>query len=171
MTEKLPTVYLRAIEPEDLDTLYEIENDISMWNVSDTSVPYSRYTLHEYVANSKNDIYSDRQVRMMVEDERHEVAGIVDLINFDPKHLRAEVGIVIKQQFRNKGYAQATIMKIKKYALDILHLHQLYACVSKNNPISIHTFEKSGFICSIELKEWLFDGKEYHNAFLMQLFL
>lgn len=171
MTENLPTVYLRAIEPEDLDTLYEIENDISMWNVSDTSVPYSRYTLHDYVANSKNDIYSDRQVRMMVEDEKHEVAGIVDLINFDPKHLRAEVGIVIKQHFRNKGYAQAAIMKIKKYALNILHLHQLYACVSKDNLISVYTFEKSGFTCSNELKDWLFDGKKYHNALLMQLFL
>ena len=59
MTRSLPVVRLRAIEPEDLDMLYGIENDTKLWNVSVTNVPYSRYTLYEYVANSKNDIYSD----------------------------------------------------------------------------------------------------------------
>ncbi len=171
MTDKLPLIYLRAIEPEDLDTLYSIENDTNVWNVSTTNVPYSRYVLYDYIANAKNDIYADRQVRMMIEDERHEVAGIVDIINFDPKNMRAEVGIVIKQKYRNKGYALATLKRINAYAKNILHLHQLYAYVNKDNDKSMSLFEKSGFIKSNELKDWLFDGKEYHNALLMQLFL
>lgn len=171
MTDKLPLVRLRAIEPEDLDVLYGIENDTRLWNVSVTNVPYSRYTLYDYIANSKNDIYIDRQVRLMVENEAHEVVGIVDLINFDPKHLRAEVGIVIKQGYRNKGYAKATITMIKEYSLNILHLHQLYACVDKGNIQSLALFEYCGFKCSNELKDWLFDGKNYRDAMLLQLFL
>ena len=63
-----PEIKLRAIEPEDLDLLYRIENDVRLWNVGNTNVPYSRYTLHEYVANATDDIYVDRQVRMMVEN-------------------------------------------------------------------------------------------------------
>ena len=63
-----PIVHLRAIEPEDLDLLYRIENDVKLWNVGTTNVPYSRYTLHDYVANASDDIYTDRQVRLMVED-------------------------------------------------------------------------------------------------------
>lgn len=171
MTRSLPVVRLRAIEPEDLDMLYGIENDTKLWNVSVTSVPYSRYTLYDYIANSKNDIYSDRQVRMMVENGGGEVVGIVDLINFDPKHLRAEIGIVIKREYRNQGYAQAAIGEICDYALNVLHLHQLYALVNRDNPHSLKLFEKTGFSVSSELKEWLFDGKNYHNAVLMQLFL
>ena len=111
MTDILPTIHLRAIEPEDLDVLYTIENDTKVWNVSTTNVPYSRYVLYDYVANAKNDIYADKQVRMMIEDEHHNVVGIVDIINFDPKNMRAEVGIVIKQDYRNKGYALATITR------------------------------------------------------------
>ena len=42
-------VHLRAIEPEDLDLLYRIENDVKLWNVGITNVPYSRYALHDYV--------------------------------------------------------------------------------------------------------------------------
>lgn len=171
MTRSLPVVRLRAIEPEDLDMLYGIENDTKLWNVSVTSVPYSRYTLYDYIANSKNDIYSDRQVRMMVENGGGEVVGIVDLINFDPKHLRAEIGIVIKREYRNQGYAQAAISEICDYALNVLHLHQLYALVNRDNPHSLKLFEKTGFSVSSELKDWLFDGKNYHNAVLMQLFL
>ena len=43
----LPAIRLRAIEPEDLDLLYQIENDSSLWDVGTTNVPYSRYTLHD----------------------------------------------------------------------------------------------------------------------------
>ena len=171
MTVTLPSVHLRAIEPEDLDMLYTIENDTSMWNVGTTSVPYSRYTLYEYIATSKNDIYTDRQVRMMIENDAHEVVGIVDLTNFEPKHMRAEIGIVIINKFRKQGLAQATIRKIKEYSLNVLHLHQLYAYVDKDNSQSIRLFEKCGFKRSAELKDWLSYGKTYHNALLMQLFL
>ena len=66
----LPDIRLRAIEPEDLDLLYRIENDMSMWNVGTTNVPYSRYTLHDYIATSNDDIYADRQVRLVVEDSQ-----------------------------------------------------------------------------------------------------
>lgn len=171
MCEKLPLVKLRAIEPEDLDILYGIENDMSLWNDSITSVPYSRYMLYDYIANTRNDIYTDRQVRMMIENNKCEVVGIVDLINFDPKHLRAEIGIVIKRDFRNLGYAQSAINKIKEYSLNILHLHQLYACIDKENVQSLNLFERCGFICTNELNDWLFDGKKYHKALLMQFLL
>ena len=171
MTHNLPFVHLRAIEPEDLDALYAIENDMSQWNVGLTSVPYSRYTLHVYIANAKNDIYTDRQVRMMIEDEGGGMAGIVDLINFDPKHLRAEVGIVVRNEYRGRGLAQATMAKVCDYALHVLHLHQLYAYVDKANGRSVKLFERCGFTRASELKDWLYDGKKFHDALLMQLFL
>ena len=79
-------ITLRAIEPEDLDLLYRIENDVRLWNVGTSNVPYSRYVLHDYVAHVTNDIYADRQVRMMIltalrspEQDRHRPAGVTRL--------------------------------------------------------------------------------------------
>ena len=40
-------VRLRAMEPEDLDFLYAMENDKEVWDVGCTNVPYSRYVLHD----------------------------------------------------------------------------------------------------------------------------
>ena len=51
--DKLPEVTLRALEPEDLELLYHIENDDKLWNVGITNVPYSRFMLQEYSADTR----------------------------------------------------------------------------------------------------------------------
>lgn len=163
-------IRLRAIEPEDLDLLYRIENDVELWNVGTSNVPYSRYLLHEYVANAKNDIYTDRQVRMMVENSEGKIVGIVDLVNFDPSNHRAEVGLIILNEYRNQGYGTTVLYKIADYALRILHLHQLYAYVDIENKISMKVFKKGGFNVSSEIKDWLFDGQKYRDSVLLQRF-
>ena len=111
-----PLTSLRAIEPEDLDLLYRIENDVRLWNVGTSNVPYSRYVLHDYVANVTNDIYADRQVRMMIDNAEGQTVGIVDLVNFDPANRRAELGLIILNDFRRQGYATATLHQICDYA-------------------------------------------------------
>lgn len=42
-------IYLRAVEPEDIDIMYEMENDPLMWDISSFTVPYSRYVLRQYI--------------------------------------------------------------------------------------------------------------------------
>lgn len=167
----LPVVHLRAIEPEDLDDLYNIENDEQLWGIGETNVPYSRYLLHQYVACNTADIYADRQMRLMVENLEGETVGIIDLVNFEPRHLRAEIGIVIDKRHRRKGYAQATILHVETYARDILHLHQLYAIVGLDNEPSLNLFNRLHFQPTATLRDWLFDGKRYADAKLFQTFL
>ena len=168
MNTSKPSIHLRAIEPEDLDLLYRIENDVKLWNVGTTNVPYSRYTLHDYVANSSDDIYADRQVRMMVENEQHQVVGIADVVNFDPSNCRAEVGLIILNEFRRQGYGSSTLESVADYALQVLHLHQLYAYVDVTNEASLGLFRKMGYEVSASIKDWLYDGSAFRDAVLMQ---
>ena len=78
------------MEPEDLDLLYRIENDRRLWNVGTTNVPYSRYALRDFIAHSTGDIYTDGQVRMIVETAEGEPVGVADMMSFDAKNNRAE---------------------------------------------------------------------------------
>lgn len=167
----MPVVRLRAMEPEDLDALYRIENDRDVWDVGENNVPYSRYILHDYIANASADIYADKQVRMVVENEEGLLVGVADVVNFCPSHARAEVSIVICREHRKKGYARAAIRQIMEYALRTLHLHQLYAVVREDNMPSLNLFSSLGFKSKMVLDDWLFDGKDYHNAVVMQFFL
>lgn len=164
-------IRLRAIEPEDLDALYMIENDVSLWNVGRTNVPYSRYTLHDYIAHASNDIYTDRQVRLIIENEQNEVVGIADIVSFDPQHLRAELGIVIKSAYRRQGVAMAALGEILHYAHRILHLHQVYVIIDEQNTAALQLFNRLTFMESARLTDWLYDGSQYHDALLMQRIL
>lgn len=164
-------VTLRAMEPEDLDLLYRIENDQELWCLGATNVPYSRYALHDYVANSTGDIYADKQVRLIIENEEHETVGLADLTNFDPKHLRAEIGLVIEKPMRHRGYASAALEQLHQYARHTLHLHQVFAIVGTDNLHTIRLLGRQGYEETARLRHWIFDGKEYHDALLMQRFL
>lgn len=166
-----PIVSLRALEPEDLELLYQIENDTELWAVGATNVPYSRYVLHEYIANSTGDIYVDKQVRLIVELDGHQTIGIADLINFDPKHLRAEIGLLILPEYRGKGIGSVILEQLANYARRILLLHQIYAVIGTDNEPATRLFQHTGYQSGTVLHDWLYDGKEYHDARLWQLIL
>ncbi len=164
-------INLRAIEPEDLDFLYGIENNIQLWNVGTTNVPYSRYTLHDYIATSSDDIYTDKQLRLIIENEKGVTVGIADLMNFSPQHLRAETGIVIIDSERKKGYAKDALCALCDYSRRILHIHQLFGIVAISNKAAIRLYERCLFSNQAVLKEWLYDGEKYSDALIMQRFL
>jgi len=165
------SLHLRALEPEDLDLLYRIENDEQLWAIGPTSVPYSRYALHDYVAHQSGDIYQDRQVRLVIELSDGQVAGLVDVVEFDPKNLRAEVGVVVEQPLRRQGIARQALMALHHYALATLHLRQLYAIVATDNEPSLSLFRQLGYTDNTQLRDWLYDGRHFRNAILMQKLL
>ena len=164
-------IRLRAMEPEDLDLLYRIENDQSLWGMGVSNVPYSRFTLHDFIANSSGNIYADGQVRLIAETEDGVVVGMADVVNFDAKNRRAEVGMLIECQYRRQGYGEQALRQLADYALSVLHLHQLYAYVAADNQPSLALFGKVGFTPSAQLHDWLYDGRQYHPALLMQRIL
>jgi diamine N-acetyltransferase len=55
------SIYLRALEPADLEFLYAIENNESIWEVSNTQTPYSRFLIRQYLKNEHQDIYEAKQ--------------------------------------------------------------------------------------------------------------
>lgn len=164
----MANVVLRAMEPEDLDLLYQIENDTKLWNIGLTNVPYSRYVLHDYIATSSGDIYTDKQVRLIIENEERQTIGLVDIMNFNPQNRRAEMGIVVQEAFKQKGYGKDAIQKVMRYAKEILHLHQLYVVVNFSQKRTIGLFLRMGFKETCQLTDWLYDGEVYHDATLLQ---
>ncbi len=163
---------LRGLEPEDLDFLYACENNTDIWQVSHTLVPYSKYVLKQYLANSHLDIYTNRQLRLLIipKNDPENPVGLVDLFDFDPYHHRAGIGILIhREQDRKQGYASAAIKMIITYAFSHLHLHQLYATIGKSNNQSIHLFEKNGFIQTGIKKDWLKRESGWEDELLYQL--
>lgn len=162
-------LYLRAVEPEDLDVMYEMENDPEMWDISSFTVPYSRYVLKQYIEGSQSDIFADKQLRLMlVRREDSRTVGTIDVTDFVPLHSRGAVGVAVHKDFRQAGYATDGLMLLCSYMFDFLCLKQLYAHVSIENDASMHLFTSCGFSQCGVLKEWLRTKDGYRDVVLMQ---
>lgn len=159
---------LRAPEPEDIDIMLAFENDEELWDTGNTTAPYSRYQLKKYIDESLNDLYTDRQLRLLIEIKSGEIAGIVDLFLFDPRHNRAEVGIVVHPSFRKKGIARTSLSLLEQHCFCRLGIHQLYAYVRKDNEASKQLFLSCGYKINGQLHEWIYTGNGYKDVYIMQ---
>lgn len=165
-------IRLRALELMDVDTLYEWENDTAAWQEGSTIAPFSRRQLMDYVTTYDGDIYSARQLRLMIAVEGHIGAvGAIDLYEFDPVNLRAGVGIYLSPEFRGAGYGRAALEELAAYCRDRLGMHQLWAIAGQDNHRSRALFEECGFTASGRLRSWLRRGTAYTDAYLYQRML
>lgn len=165
-------VALRPVEPDDIDLLYQWENNMEIWNVSNTRTPFSRFIIAEYLKESAKDIYETKQLRLIIETLEGEPIGAVDLFDFDPYHMRAGIGILIHNaENRHHGYASDALHVIFGYAIEILGLKQLYANIAANNIVSIHLFEKTGFEKTGTKRNWLKTSTGWQDEILLQKFL
>jgi len=169
---KATNIELRALEPNDIDLLYLWENDDSVWHLSNTITPFSRFQLEQYVLNTEQDIFSSKQLRLMIdkiENNKKTTIGSIDIFDFDPINKRAGLGILIDKKERKKGYASQALENLLKYCFEILHLHQVYCNITTENEASIKLFKKFDFVISGTKKDWLLIRNSWQDEWFLQL--
>lgn len=174
MSSDITGIKLRALEPEDLDVLYDWENRQVLWKVSNTVAPFSRYILSKYLENAHLDIYQAKQLRLMVDliraGEKIKTIGAIDLFDYEPLHQRAGVGILIgDNKEKGKGYASLALKELIEYSFTILQLNQLYCNISVTNTVSINLFKKYKFAEIGIKKEWNKTPEGYADEIMLQL--
>lgn len=161
-------VTLRKLEPHDLPFLYQWENDSSAWAYGGTHNPLSRQDLRNYIESTTGDIYKDGQLRLIIEQTDTATShtatslpltiGCLDLYDFDPRNLKACVGIYISHDCRQQGYALEALRLLDDYAFGFLYLNLLYAFVSEQNTASVALFSKAGYQPSTPIPHWTIEG-------------
>lgn len=166
-------IKLRALEPSDIDLLYDWENNTNIWTISNTLNPFSKFILKQYLENSHLDIYQTKQLRLIIELKTKDTnipIGTIDIFDFDPYHLRAGVGILIsKEEHRKKGYATEALQILINYSFKYLGLHQLYCNIASDNMKSVKLFTNVGFKIIGEKKDWIKSHSKWINEYLLQL--
>lgn len=163
---------LRALEPTDLELLYEWENNTDIWSVSNTLAPYSKYILHQYIENSHRDLLESKQLRLIIELKQTPIGksiGTIDLFDVDFYHKRAGIGILIAyEDHRKKGFALNSIQLLEEYISERLDLKQLYCHIDIDNHASLKLFEKAGYQITGLLKNWKKFSDSYKDVYILQ---
>jgi diamine N-acetyltransferase len=171
ITLKGKNSYLRALEPNDLEFVYAMENDQTIWEVSNTQTPYSRFLVKQYLENAHQDIYEAKQLRLAIcQDEDFPALGLIDLFDFDPQNRRAGIGIVIQAlENRKQNIGSEALGLLIQYAFYNLNLHQLYANIATDNVSSLALFTKFGFEKIGVKKEWTLVNGQFKDEAIFQL--
>lgn len=170
-TLKGKKIHLRALEPEDLDFIYTIENDESIWHVSNTQTPYSKFLIRQYLENAHQDIYEAKQLRLAIcLNETSETIGLIDFFDYDPRNHRAGIGIVIHNETnRNNGVGKEALQLLINYSFNQLQLHQLFANIGTDNIASLNLFATFGFEKIGVKKDWIKINNQFQDEALFQL--
>ena len=164
----LAEVFLRALEPSDIDVLFEIENNSIYWNYADRTEPFSRDLLIKFIKEQDRDIFEVKQKRFVVTNSKKTTLGFVDIFDFEPLHRRAGVGIILKEDYRGRGYGRNAIKLLEKHMKEFFNINCLFANIAIENKQSIQVFEACGYEKIGLKKAWNFYNNRFHDEYLYQ---
>jgi len=172
-TLKGKLIYLRALEPSDLEFVHTIENEEAVWSLSHTIKPFSKFLIERYLKNSHRDIYEIKQLRLVIcRSDTNDAIGLIDIFDCDFKNKRAGIGILIqKTEHRNKGYGKESLKLLSHYCKTHLDLHQLYCNISEENDKSLRLFKSENFEIIGLKKDWNYIQGEFKNEYSLQRIL
>ncbi|MBF6023786.1 spermidine N1-acetyltransferase [Lysobacter niastensis] len=161
------TVTLRPLERGDLHFIHVLNNNRSVmayW----FEEPYESFVELEELY--RKHIHDQSERRFIVEDAGHERVGLVELVEIDHLHRRAEFLIMISPEQQGRGYARAATRLAINYAFRVLNLYKLYLLVDEDNTRAIRIYEDADFRREGVLIDEFFSDGRYHNVVRMCLF-
>jgi RimJ/RimL family protein N-acetyltransferase len=165
----METVFLRALELDDLDRTYKWHNDHALYKTMGVFHYASRAADAEWLR--KKQLFSNEEVNLgicLTENSRH--IGNIYLRNIDWIARNAELRIFIGEpDCRSKGYGQAAIRLLVRHAQQDLGLLRLYLFVLEDNKPAIRVYEKCGFVVEGNLRNHFFSEGGFKNYLIMGL--
>ncbi len=163
---KSERLILRAVEPTDAGFMFEIDNDSSAWEYSDTIAPLSRKILRDYSLEYDANPFSAGQLRLIVSLKDGMPVGIIDLYEISAVHRHCYVGIYVSPSERGKGYAEEALSATCRYCFSTLMMEKIAARIKAGNKPSEATFTRAGFCHEATLKRWL-QGEDGRSDMLL----
>lgn len=159
-----PHIHLRALERDDLRFVHGLNNNrrvMRYW----FEEPYESYIELEELYLKH--IHTQSERRFIIETPDAKAVGLVELVEINYIHRRAEFQIIIAPAYHGQGFSKPSTRAAIEYAFKVLNLHKLYLVVSTDNPIAQRVYEACGFIKEgLLVDEFFVDGR-YQDALRM----
>jgi diamine N-acetyltransferase len=157
-------IRLRALERDDLKFVHDLNNNrraMTYW----FEEPYESFVELEdlYIKH----IHEQSERRFIAETADAERIGLVELVEINYIHRRAEFQIIIAPEKQGQGLGGAVTRLAADYAFRVLNVNKLYLTVSTDNEAAINLYRGCGFIEEGHLVEEYFVDGHYQDALRM----
>ena len=137
---------LRSIEKQDIDFLFQVENDLKYFHLSDSYGPYTKEELLNYIHQAKAPLTKAKQYRLVICLPSNEPIGFLDLYAYNENEKSIGLGIIIyDKNYRNKGFAKTAITLINQWCFNTGMIQAIFADVLATNQNSLLLFRALGF--------------------------
>lgn len=165
-TSTPPPLRIRPLEREDLRFVHDLDNNETVMHYW-FEEPYEAFV--ELCDLYDKHIHDQTERRFIVENGGERV-GLVELVEINHIHRRAEFQIIVAPEHQGKGHAKAATRLAIEYAFFVLNLYKLYLIVDVDNAAAIGIYRKLGFTDEGTLRSEFFVNGEYRDALRMALF-
>lgn len=159
-------IKLRPLEREDLHFIHQINNNEMMMRYW-FEEPYEAYV--ELKDLYQKNIHNISERRFIIDNQGVSI-GLVELVDINHIHRRAEFSILVAPEHQGKGYASIATHLALNFGFMVLNLHKLYLIVDEENTKAIHIYTKLGFKQEGVLLQEFFINGQYRNTLRMCLF-
>ena len=157
---------IRPLEREDLRFVHDLDNNESVMHYW-FEEPYEAFV--ELCDLYDKHIHDQSERRFVVERE-HVRVGLVELVEINHIHRRAEFQIIIAPEHQGNHYATTATRLAMDYAFTVLNLYKLSLIVDCENVRAIGVYKKLGFTEEGLLRHEFFVDGVYRDVFRMAVF-
>jgi RimJ/RimL family protein N-acetyltransferase len=162
-------VFLRAIQREDLERLWDVfGEDLDIQSrVSDRPpVPRSRARLLQEF--EREPAGEQRAARFVIEVDG-QVVGRCELHGLDHYSRRCEIGIAIGRAYWGCGYGQDAVRVLAEYGFRHLNMHKIELEVLADDERAVGAYRKAGFVEEGRLREHAWHDDRHCDVLVMGL--
>lgn len=160
------SLILRPLEREDLRFVHELDNNETVMHYW-FEEPYEAFV---ELADLYDRHIHDQSERRFIAEVGGERVGLVELVEINHIHRRAEFQIIIAPSYQGQGYATLATRLAMDYAFTVLNLYKLYLIVDCANERAVNVYAKLGFVEEGRLREEFFVDGEYRDVLRMAVF-
>lgn len=159
-------VQLRRMGPQDAAAVVRLRSDPDVQAQLFSERPPTVAEHLRWLADV--DARGDRHEFMIVERTSGQSVGTIGLSRIDPRHRRAEYGVLIGEPgARGKGLASEASRLLLDYAFRTLGLVRVYLHVFADNAAAVRLYERVGFLREGLLRRHVYKGGRFRDVVAM----
>jgi RimJ/RimL family protein N-acetyltransferase len=161
------SVKLRAMEPEDAESLWRWNHDPEVMRWMDADYPQTQARVRTWLAERLRNAYGDVLFGVEVGQT---LIGLVRLHGAEPETGCAELDIYLgERDYRGKGYGTDAVRTACRHGFHHMRLHRITLTVVAGHEAARHVYRSVGFVEEGRLRQVFRRDGQWHDKIVMGL--